>query len=181
MPSLTTFCQRLDRLLDRHVGIEAVRLVEVDVIGLQAGQRGVDLLGDLGGGEAAIVRVVGHLPPDLGGEDVAVARAAGEDLPPGGLGGAAAVDVGGVEEVDADLEGGVGAGAGLVGLDAAGVGQPRPEGDLRYLEVRTAELAITHGSPSSRGFRDGLPDRRARHPDGWRGARMKAARAGCAQ
>jgi hypothetical protein len=110
-------------------------LVEVDVVGLQAGQRGVDLLADLGRGEAAIVRVVGHLAEHLGRQDVAVARPAGEDLPPGGLGGAAAVDVGGVEEVDAGLEGGVGAGAGLVGLDAARVGQPGSEGDLRYLEA----------------------------------------------
>jgi hypothetical protein len=39
--------ERLDRVLDRDVRVEAMRLVEVDVIGLQASQRGVDLPADL--------------------------------------------------------------------------------------------------------------------------------------
>src|SRR6201999_2375088 len=102
-------------------------------------------------GEAAVVGVVRHLAPDLGREDVALARMGREDLTPGGLGGAAAIDVGGVEEVDPGIEGGLGAGAGLLELDPAGVGEPGAEGDLRYLEVRTAQLAKTHVSPSSRG------------------------------
>ena len=87
--------ERLNRLLDRDARVEAMRLVEVDVVGLQPPEQGVDLLGDVGGREPAVVRVVGHLAPHLGGQHVSVARAAGEDLAPRGLGGAAAVDVGG--------------------------------------------------------------------------------------
>ena len=45
--------ERLHRLLDRRVGVGAVALVEVDVVGLQALQRFVDLLVDLLAGEAA--------------------------------------------------------------------------------------------------------------------------------
>jgi len=39
--------QRLDRLLDRHLGVEAVRLVEVDVVGAQSLERPVDRLHDV--------------------------------------------------------------------------------------------------------------------------------------
>jgi hypothetical protein len=106
-------------------------LVEVDVVGLQAPKRGVDLLVDLRGRQPAVGGVVRHLAPHLGGQDVGVAGAAGEDLAPGALRGAPAVDVGGVEEVDAGLEGGVGAGAGLLELYAAREGQPRAVRDLR--------------------------------------------------
>ena len=100
-------------------GVEPVRLVEVDVVGLQPRQRGVDLLGDLRRGEAPVVGVVGHLAPHLGREDVGVTRAAREDLAPRRLGCAAAVDVGGVEEVDSGLEGRIGTGASLLERDAA--------------------------------------------------------------
>ena len=62
--------ERLHRLLDRRVRIRAVALVEVDVVGLQALQRGVDLLVDLLAGEAAVRLVVRHREEDLGGEDV---------------------------------------------------------------------------------------------------------------
>jgi hypothetical protein len=62
----------------------------------------------------------------------------GEDLSPSRLGRAPAVDVGGVEEVDAGLEGRLGASARLLGLDAAGVGEPRPERDLGDLQIRAA-------------------------------------------
>ena len=41
--------QRLDRLFDRHVGVEAMALIEIDVVGLQPLQRGIDLLGYLRG------------------------------------------------------------------------------------------------------------------------------------
>jgi hypothetical protein len=63
-----------DRVLDRHGHVEAVGLVEVDVVGLQALERGVDLPGDL------IVSRPGPraLPP--------VARATGQDLARPGLG-----------------------------------------------------------------------------------------------
>ena len=67
-----------------------------------------------------------------------------EDLAPGRLRRARAVDVGGVEEVDAGVEGGPGAGLGLVALHPGPVGEPGAERDLRDLEVRIAELAELH-------------------------------------
>ena len=95
--------QRLHRLLERRVPVVAVALVEIDEVGAQPPQRGIELLFDLAAREAAVA--VGHREEELGGEDVGVARAALQRLAEEGLGGAAAVDVGGVDEVDADLEG----------------------------------------------------------------------------
>src|SRR4029079_13481543 len=107
-------------------------------------ERRVDLLGDLIARQPAVVGVVGHLAPHLGREDVRVARAAAEDLAPGTLSGAAAVDVGGVEEVDARLECRIRTPARLLEADAARIREPRPEGDFRDLEVRRAQLAVAH-------------------------------------
>ena len=136
--------ERLDGLLDRDVGVEAVGLVEIDVVGTQAGQRGVDLLADLRGRQAPVGRVVRHLAPDLGGQHVGAAGAAGQDLAPRGLRRAPAVDVGRVEEVDAGLERRIGAGPDLLQTHAAGEGQPRAQGNLGDLQVRRAELAVFH-------------------------------------
>jgi hypothetical protein len=127
-----------------------MRLVEVDVVGPQASQRGVDLPADLGGRQAAVDRVVRHLAPHLGRQHIGVTRAAGQDLTPGRLGHAAAIDVGGVEKVDAGLERGVGAHAGLLEADASCEGQPRAERDLRDLKVRGAEPAVSHAAPCRR-------------------------------
>src|SRR6185437_10092701 len=72
-----------------------------------------------------------------------------EDLTPGRFGGPTAVDVGGVEEVDADVEGGVGAPADLVEADAAGEREPRPEGDLGDFQVGRTQLRYRTPSPST--------------------------------
>jgi hypothetical protein len=59
-------------------------LVEVDVVGLQAIERGIDLLVDLLAGEAPVG--LRHREVDLGGEHVGAAVVVIEDLAPGGLG-----------------------------------------------------------------------------------------------
>ena len=105
-------------------------------------QRGVELLFDLGGGKAAIA--VGHREEELGGEDVGIARAIGERLAKEDLGGAAAVDIGGVDEVDAEIEGAIEAGARRIGLDADAIGEPGAERDFRNFEIACAELAVFH-------------------------------------
>ena len=126
-------------------------LIEIDVVGLQALEGGVDLLVDLLAGEAA-ARLV-HREEELRGEDELLASEALEDFPPGRLRRAGAVDVGGVEEVDADLEGGAGAGLGLLALHPTRVGEPGAERDLRDLEVRVAEPAELHRrGPYPTGF-----------------------------
>ena len=108
-------------------------LVEVDVVGLQTLERGVDLLVDLRSREPGVG--VAHREEDLGGEHVGGALAPGERLAQQRLGRAPSIDVGGVDEVDAGLEGGIDAGLGLSGLDATRVGEPRAEADLGDLEV----------------------------------------------
>ena len=95
--------ERLHRLLDGRRDVEAMALVEIDVVGAQARQRGVDLRAHLGCREAARV-TVGHRPVQLRGQDVRVARIVRKDLAPGLLGGTATVGVRGVEEVDAGVE-----------------------------------------------------------------------------
>ena len=51
--------ERLHRLLDRRLGIGAVALVEVDVVGLKPLERGVELLVDLLAREAAVGLLIG--------------------------------------------------------------------------------------------------------------------------
>ena len=47
---------------------EAVNLVQVDVVGVETGQRGVDLLHDGPAGEPGAAGAVVHAPVHLGGE-----------------------------------------------------------------------------------------------------------------
>jgi hypothetical protein len=88
-----------------------VHLVEVDGVGLQPAQRVLAGPDDVPGREALVVGPVAHLPVDLGGQDdllpatAALGEPAADDLLGDTLTGLPAVDVGGVEEVDAQLEG----------------------------------------------------------------------------
>src|SRR5207253_9056851 len=138
--------QRLHRLLERRVEVIAVALVEVDVVGAQARERGVQLLEDLLAREAPVAV---HLEEELGAEDVRLARAIREQPAEDRLGAAARVDVRRVDEVDPHLERLRDAGLGLLARDAAAVGQPRAEADLRDFEVAGAEAAVTHARSST--------------------------------
>ena len=73
LPRAHDVVQRLHRLLDRRVRVPAVDLVEVDVVGAQPAQRGVDRGQDVLAGQAAVVRAVRHGVEDLGREHVVVA------------------------------------------------------------------------------------------------------------
>ena len=80
-------------------------LVEVDVVGAQPGQAGVDLVQDRLAGQARAVRPRAHPAVHLGREHDVLARGevaqrAAGDL----LAAAAGVDVGGVEDVDPRVE-----------------------------------------------------------------------------
>ena len=103
-------------LFDGRVGIEAVNLVEVDVIDVETLERGVDGGHDVLAREAAVVRRVGHGAADFGGDDEVFAAGlelaeefAGDDLTV-----AERVHVGGVEEVDASLDGALDKGASFI-------------------------------------------------------------------
>src|ERR1039457_4273553 len=113
---------------------------------MQACQRSVDLGVHLVRREAALV-VVGHRPEELRRQDVRAARIGREDIAPGLLRGPATVHVRGVEEVDARVERRPGAGLGALPAYTPGVGQPRPQGDLRDSQVAAAQLAVLHRRP----------------------------------
>ena len=100
---------RLPDLVPRRGPVDVVHLVEVDVVGLQPPQRRVAGPADVQRGELRVVGPVAHVAVELGREDrtLAPSAALGEPAPDDLLGDALAllpaVDVRGVEEVDAVL------------------------------------------------------------------------------
>src|SRR3954466_15501900 len=92
-----------------------------------------------------------HREVELRREDVRVAWASREDVSEKFLGAAASVDVRGVDEVDPDVERLVDARLCLFIGDAAAVGQPGPEADLRDAQVTRADATVEHseGLPSA--------------------------------
>src|SRR5439155_19298978 len=68
--------ERVHRLFERRTPVVAVALVQVDVVGAQTLERGLDLLEDLLAREAAVA--VWHREEELRGEHERVARPAGE-------------------------------------------------------------------------------------------------------
>ena len=90
-------------LLDRRLRVEAVDLVEVDVVGAEPRQRRVDLFEDGLAGQALPAGAVVHLPAHLGGEHDVFAPRVLRDRPADKLlRGAALVHVGGIPERDAE-------------------------------------------------------------------------------
>ncbi len=93
------------RLLDGRLVVEAVDLVEVDVIHAEPPQRRVDAVEEMLARQALVVRTVAHRQADLRGDDDLVALRELLQRAPGDLfADAARVHVRGVEEVDAALE-----------------------------------------------------------------------------
>ncbi len=98
--------QRAQRLVDGDIGLGAVNLVEVDIVGLQAAQRGVALLDDvtavIPGGEQVVIV---HAPVNFGGQHDPVALAVAlERLADNGLAGSPAVNIGRIQKVDTGFE-----------------------------------------------------------------------------
>ncbi len=160
LPGLHHVVQRLQGLLQRRPVVVPVDHVDVDVVGAQPPQAGVDLGHDRLAGQAAAVGAAGaHGVADLGGDDDVVAvrvvlQGAAEDL----LAGAVGVHVRGVEEVDARFEGVLDQGpAGFLvegpdGVAAVGVAVGHgADGHGRDVEAGAAEFEVTHGgSPTMR-------------------------------
>ena len=96
--------QRPQGLLERGVAVPSVHLVQVDVVGLEATQTAFHLAQDVHAGGAAPIEVAAHGQPDLRGQ---------HDVLPDALQGVAqeslalaeAVHVGGVDQVDAVVQG----------------------------------------------------------------------------
>jgi len=126
------------------------------VVGLQAAEAVLGGLADLAGGQVLVVGAAAHRLVDLGRQDdlVAVAVALGQPAADDLLGGAVAllhvgalrpaVDVGGVDEVDAGVQGGVEdlVRGGLVGDVAEVHGPEREPADP---EPGAPEVRVLHG------------------------------------
>jgi len=98
--------QGLHGLLDRGVRIEAVNLIEVDVVDVQPPQGCIDLFHDCLAGQPGPARSVMHLAEELGGEnDVLAVRVPREGASDDLLGSSEAINVGRVPEGDAELDG----------------------------------------------------------------------------
>jgi len=118
-----------------------VALVEVDVVGAQPCERGVDLLEDLLAREAALAV---QREEELRRQHIGAPGPSRKDFAQELLGATGSVDVRSVDEVDPDLERFGDAGRRLLSSDAAAVGQPGAEADLRNLEVARAQAAVPH-------------------------------------
>jgi hypothetical protein len=82
-----------------------MRLIEVDVVGAQPAQAVVDLPHDRLAGQAAAIGPLAHRVEHLGGDDHVVAgREVADRSPEDFLAAAVGVAVGGVEEVDPELQ-----------------------------------------------------------------------------
>ena len=148
MPCLDELRHRADGLLDRDRLVDAVLVVEVDVVDAEPLQRGVARLAHVLrlAVDAEEAAVLAALVAELRGEHDLVA-AAGDRAAHELLVGERAVHVGGVEEDDPELERPVDGGDGLVLVGGAvELGHPHAAEALgRYLEALAAECALLHG------------------------------------
>ncbi len=150
-------------------GVEAVDLVEVDMVELEPIEAGVDLVEDVPARSARAVGPGVHPPERLGGDhhlaarNVQVLERLAEDL----LGLAIVIDVGGIDEVDAGVERCLDQRIGLVlreladaapdTLAAAAEGH-RAEAQFGDDEAGAAEVVVAHAkSPGWRGQRGEAP------------------------
>ncbi len=139
---LDELVERAERLLERRDAVGAVVLVEVDPVGLQPAQRGLDRLPDVGAGAAsglAVAQVISELRREDDLVTPSGERAADDLLAAAPV----AVDVRGVEEGDVRVERGVDHRArGLLVDAAAEVVAAEP--DDGHLEVGAPQTARAH-------------------------------------
>jgi hypothetical protein len=135
----------LHRLLERCLVVVAVRLIKVDVVGLQPGQRAVDRLEDVLAGQADVVVTLGPGRAEHLGEDLQrFTPFTLERLAEHGLGLGVGVHVGGVERRYAGVQGRAHTLCGDVVFHLRAVREPVAIGDLRDLETGGAEVAEVH-------------------------------------
>ncbi len=129
-------------LVERGLMVDVMDVVDVDVVGLQPFQAGLDLLLDVQPRHAGVVGPVAHRVEHLGGDDRVVPPSL-QRLAQHRLRRAADIGVGGVEERPAGLEHGAHHARrfGLIGAVAEG---HRAEADLGDFEAGTAEASIVH-------------------------------------
>ncbi len=150
--------ERAERLLERRRRVGLVAEEEVEPLGAEPGEARVDGAEERPAREPAVVRAVADRVEGLGAQQHLIAHGRaplGEPLADRRLAAPAAVGVGGVEHVDAELEGGVHERERLLvalalavelggGSDAAEVAAA--ECDARDLKPGRAERAKVHGA-----------------------------------
>src|SRR6266851_678168 len=152
---LDDIVQRLEGLLDRRFMVPAVDLIEIDVVGAETPEAGVDLHHDGLARQPSAIRPRTHPAIDLGGDDDLVATReildrATEDL----LAAAERVAVRRVEEVDAGFKRALDERAafllaqrpGMVTLAASAIAHAA-EADPGDVEAGAAQLRIIHRLP----------------------------------
>ena len=157
LPGLDQGADRSGHLLDGHVGVDAVLVVQVDGLQPEPTQRALDGLGELVRAEHPTARGPGlgvDVLGELGGDRDLVAERC-ERLADELLVDVRTVDLGGVEEGDAEVDRPVQEGdhVGPVGSAAVAAGHRHAaEADGRDLESAGSESARVHGSaPICRG------------------------------
>src|SRR5690606_28372212 len=138
--------------LKADAAVNVMNLVEVDVIGLQPSERISGMFAYLVRRNAALLvgrRIVGHIAVDFGGDHDLIAPSGLllEPAPDDFLGcaavGASAVNVGGIEEVDAHLQRFVHNAEGFVfGRERAKV--HRPQTNLADGQLRWPKFSVIH-------------------------------------
>ncbi|KDN81325.1 hypothetical protein KCH_69570 [Kitasatospora cheerisanensis KCTC 2395] len=136
--------ERLHGLLQRSRRVVAVRLVDVDVVGLQAAQRVVDRLHDVLAAQPAVVAAGAGRPEHLGEDLQPLTALALEGPAEDRLGAGLRVHVGRVEGGDARVEGGPDAGGRGLLLDLRAMGEPIAVGDLTDDQAAAAQVTEFH-------------------------------------
>jgi len=145
--------QRAQRFVEWRVPVRGMRLVEIDVVGIQAAQAVLDGAHDVLAAEALAVRPVPHARAHLGRDHDLVARPGAQPPADDALGDAAgiagcppAVDVRRVDEVDAGLPGAVEHTEGLL-LGGSPAKRHRAQAQLADLQPGASQLTIFHDHP----------------------------------
>jgi hypothetical protein len=139
----------LPDLLPGRQPVHVVELVQVDMVGLHAPQRFFTGVPDVQRRKTGRVGPVAHVPVDLGGNDdlfasrAALRKPAPDDLFGDALAGLPAVDVGGIEEVNAQVEGFVHDDE-AIGFGRLGAKVHRPEAQTGNFQAGAAQLREFH-------------------------------------
>ena len=147
LPSLDQFLHRPGDVLDGHVRVDAVLVEQVDAVGPEPLERRLrDLPDVLGPAVEARLLPALDLEAELGGDHHPVADG-GEGLADEFLVRERAVDLGGVEERDPEIDGRPDQRDPLLLLDGRAVAEAQAhaaEAERRHFQVALPELALLH-------------------------------------
>ena len=151
LPGFHQIVERAQRLLDRRCRIGPVQLIEIDPVGLEPPQAGLDRLHDIAPRRASQLAGIVHRQAEFGRQhDVLAPRP--EHLSQDLLGAAfVAVDIGGVDQRDAEIERLIDHPARVLQIDPAAeiIGAKTDEGNLG---AGMTELAFLHAEPQPAGI-----------------------------